>query len=91
MSVLFSEKKGEPRKLFTLIPGKVVEQLCQETISECMKEKKIVRSSQHGFSKEKPFLTIISSSYSESTSLMFGGRGVNTVFLVFSKAFDCLP
>lgn len=40
MSVLFSEKKGERRKLFTLIPGKVMEQVCQETISGHMKEKK---------------------------------------------------
>lgn len=88
MSVLFSEEKGEPRKLLTLIPGKVVEQLWQETISGHVKDKKIVRSSQHEFSKEKSCLTIISSFYSESTSLMFEGGAVNIVFLDFSKAFD---
>lgn len=39
-----------------LIPGKVIEEITVSTISKHMKNKKVVRSSQYGFSKGKSCL-----------------------------------
>lgn len=40
----------------TLSPGKIIEQLILETISRHMKDKKIIRSSQHEFNKGEVML-----------------------------------
>ena len=41
----------------TSIPGKVMEQLILEVINKQVEEKKVIRSSQHGFTKGKSCLT----------------------------------
>jgi len=41
----------------TSVPGKVMEQLILDVISKQMEEKKIIRSSQHGFTKGKSYFT----------------------------------
>jgi len=41
----------------TSIPGKVMEQLILAVISKHVEEKKVIRSSQHGFTKGKSCLT----------------------------------
>lgn len=38
---------------FPLITGKMIEQLIQETISRQIKDKKVIRSAQHGFTRQK--------------------------------------
>jgi len=47
----------------TTIPGKVMEQLVLDTISKQLEEKKIFRSSQHKFTKEKSCLTNLMAFY----------------------------
>lgn len=48
------------------ILGKVIEQLNLEAFSELM-EKKVLRSSQHGFTKEKSGLTNLTAFYNKTT------------------------
>jgi len=44
---------------FTSIPGKMMEQLILEFIIKQVEEKKVIRSSQHGFTKGKSCLNNI--------------------------------
>ncbi|PKU40704.1 rna-directed dna polymerase from mobile element jockey- hypothetical protein [Limosa lapponica baueri] len=72
----------------TSVPGIVMEQLILETIFRHNKDKKSIRSSQHGFIKEKSCLTALINLYDEMTGLVDKGRAVDNVYLDFSKAFD---
>ncbi|GAB0184651.1 mitochondrial enolase superfamily member 1 [Grus japonensis] len=64
-----------------------MEQLILETISRHMNNKKISRSSQHGFTKERSCLTTLITSYDEMIGLVEERRAVDVVYLDFSKAF----
>uniref|UniRef100_A0A8B9B9Q0 Reverse transcriptase domain-containing protein n=1 Tax=Anser brachyrhynchus TaxID=132585 RepID=A0A8B9B9Q0_9AVES len=72
----------------TSIHGKVMEQLILEAIYKQVEEKKVIRSSQHGFIKGKSCLTNLIVFYDEMTGWMDEGRAVDVVYLDFSKAFD---
>ena len=53
-----------------------------------MEKKKVVRSSQHGFTKRKSCLTNLITVYDEMTGWVDEGRAVYVAYLNFSKAFD---
>jgi len=72
----------------TSIPGKMVEQLILEVIVKQVEEKKVIRSSQHGFTKGKSCLTNLIAFYDGVTGWVNEGRAVDVVYPVFSKAFD---
>jgi len=72
----------------TSIPGKMMEQLIPEVIIKQVEEKKVLRSSQHGFTKEKSCLTNLIAFYNGMTCWVDEGRAVDVVYLDFSKAFD---
>jgi len=71
----------------TSIPGKVMEQLILEVIIQ-VEEKKVIRSSQHGFTKGKSCLTNLIAFYDDMTGWVDEGGAVDVVCLDFSKAFD---
>jgi len=69
-----------------------MEQLILEVIIKQVEEKKVIRSSQHGFTKGKSCLTNPIAFYDDMTGWVDEGRAVDAVYLDFSKAFDtCLP
>jgi len=53
-----------------------------------MNNKKIIRSSQHGFTKGKSCLTNLITFYVEMTGLVDEQRAVDIGYLDFSKAFN---
>ncbi|GAB0179021.1 mitochondrial enolase superfamily member 1 [Grus japonensis] len=90
-SDLQERQEGGPRELLTGQPhldplegdGTIL-----ENISRHLKDKKIIRSSQYGFTKGKSYLTNLITFYGEMAGLVDEGRAVYIVYLDFSKAFD---
>jgi len=72
----------------TSILGKMMEQLILEVISKQVEEKKLIRSSQHGFTKGKSCLTNLIAFYDDMTGWVDERTAVDVVYLDFSKAFD---
>jgi len=83
------EDPGNYRSVsLTSIPGKVIEQLILEVTIKQVEEKKAIRSSQHGFTKEKSCLTNLIAFYNGMTGWVDEGTAVDVVYLDFSKTFD---
>jgi len=91
-SIIKKGKKGDPGNYrlvsLTSIQGKVMKQLILEVIIKQVEEKKVIRSSQHGFTKGKSYLTNPISLYDTMTGWVDEGRTMDVVYLDFSKAFD---
>ena len=68
--------------------GKMMEELILDVIITQVEEKKVVRSSQHGFTKGKSCFTNLIAFYDGMTGWVDEGRAVDVVYLNFSKAFD---
>ena len=74
----------------TSILVKMKEKMLLKTISKHMKDKKVIRSSQHEFTKGRSCVTNPTAFYDEMTSLVDEESTVDTVYLDFGKAFDCV-
>jgi len=68
-----------------------MEQLVLDAISRQLEEKKVIRSSQHGFTRWRSCLNDLVAFYDVISGWVDGGRAVDLVYLDFSKAFDTLP
>ncbi|KAJ7408942.1 hypothetical protein WISP_117598 [Willisornis vidua] len=62
----------------------MMEQLILETIAAHVKDKKMIRNSQHGFTNGKSYLTTF---YDEMTGLVDQGRAVAIVCFDINKSF----
>lgn len=58
-----------------------MEQIIPETVSRHVKEKKIIRSTQHGFTKRKSHFTDLINFYKEMTSVVDDGGALVIVCL----------
>jgi len=90
--VFKKDEKEDPENYslvsLTSILGKMMEQLILDVIVKQVEEKKVIRSSQHGFPKRKSCLTNLIAFYDGMTVWVDDGRPVDVVYLDFSKAFD---
>jgi len=67
-----------------------MEQLILDVITKELEAKKVISSSQHGFTKGKPCSTNLIAFCDGMTSWVDEGRAVDVVYLDFSKAFDTI-
>ncbi|GAB0209845.1 mitochondrial enolase superfamily member 1 [Grus japonensis] len=81
------EDPGNYRPIsLTSIPGKVMERVLLETITNQMKQ--VIGKSQHGFTKGKSCQTNLITFYNKITFSVDVGRAADVVYLEFIKAFD---
>ena len=73
-------KKEDPGnyRLVSLIsiPGKVIEQLILGVVCSHIKDKRVIRGSQHGFTKGKSYLTNLIAFYEDITRWINDGKAV---------------
>ncbi|CAM5138685.1 unnamed protein product, partial [Natator depressus] len=63
-------------------------QVLKESILKHFEERKVIRNSQHGFTKGKSCMTNLIAFYDEITGSVDEGKAVDVLFLDFRKAFD---
>ena len=75
----------------TSIPCKIMESIIKDEIIDHLLSKKILKTSQHGFMKDKSTVTNLLEFFEKITNFVDEGDPVDVIYLDFSKAFDKVP
>ena len=88
-------KKSSPANYrpvsLTSVCCKIVESIIKDDLLQHLKSNKLIRSSQHGFTKNRSCTTHLLEFLESVTGEVDSGRSVDVVYLDFAKAFDQGP
>jgi len=75
----------------TSVPGKVMESLVKDRMTEYYEEQCSLSTNQHGFTTGRSCLTNLLETFEAWTRILDGGFGLDVIFLDYRKAFDTVP
>ena len=75
----------------TSIPCKILESIIKDRVTEHLYDNILIKSSQHGFTKNKSCLTNLLEFMEKVTKEYDSGNALDIVYLDFEKAFDKVP
>ena len=85
-------KPGNHRPVsLTSVPGKMLESIIAEDITEHLESNNLISNSQHGFRRGRSCLTNLLEFFHNMFSLYDKSRAIDILYLDFQKAFDKVP
>ena len=86
------DKPGNHRPVsLTSVPGKMLESIIAEDITQHLESNNLISDSQHGFRRGRSCLTNLLEFFHDMFSLYDKSRAVDILYLDFKKAFDKVP
>jgi len=75
----------------TSVVCKIMERIVKDNVVEHLNEYKVIKGSQHGFTRGRSCLTNLLEFFEEVYEMIDEGKPVDVIYLDFAKAFDKVP